>query len=281
MKMSGNGDEVGALWPVFECREVVDNGTVQFPSGEGISKSLPPPKRVMETSPHGKDITVAMQKGKFVESSFRTVYMEMYTHDQQVNHSLATTTTKAVKMESNLPPPPKIELPGDISFDLALPCSASSSRTNLNYKSKSNMTINLNDNDGDGPIADPDPNIKHLNLGSSNSYAQLTKNEKMTMLFGKILKSTVTSSEQAPNERGCKDTAVIAKSESDDEVAGVWLKRWLRNGSKVTKLEPGSQEKDEEHIPSVVAMALMARAFNDFTKPPEMERRGALTVWKD
>ncbi|KAI3446131.1 hypothetical protein Pfo_002796 [Paulownia fortunei] len=245
----------------------------------------------------------------------------------------------AFNMESNLPwinvassrevgcPRPNIELP-DINLELpALPGAASSSE-NMCHSSSKTQSFEMdkllahvelpkpksNFSLDDCPNADPCNRwVKRLKLTSSNSSAQGTKSsnlaetsshEKISKLFSRIPKSSMTSSEPTPRKHHGKESVLSDKSgdflKKDEDpknkgtgllLSHAWIQRWLHNGSGISKKKPETvvvfepqssklalKNLQKVQFPSIAAMALMGKALTCF-QPCELQKRGSFTVW--
>ncbi|KAI3448024.1 hypothetical protein Pfo_004689 [Paulownia fortunei] len=176
-------------------------------------------------------------------------------------------------------------------------------------KPKSNLCLD------DSSKADPTTRwVKRLKLSSSNSSAQGTKSsnlaessshDKMKKYFRSILESSITSSEPTPRKHDGKETILVDKSRDlskEDKdftvdpakkgkeflLSHAWIKRWLRNGSRLTKKNPETvvaqcsklslDDLQKKQFPSIAAMALMGKAMNGF-QSCELQKRGSFTVW--
>ncbi|KZV17733.1 hypothetical protein F511_01542 [Dorcoceras hygrometricum] len=147
------------------------------------------------------------------------------------------------------------------------------------------------------PVANPGNRcVKRRKLSSSHSTPQGTDSSsedepslqgEPNKNFGTIFGSAVISSEPPLTQAKGKDQYFSVK---DQEVllSHAWIKRWQGSSTKnesrtVVFGVPRSSNLtlkglQNEHFPSIAAMALMRRALSGF-QPCELQKRGSLTVW--
>ncbi|PIN03802.1 hypothetical protein CDL12_13332 [Handroanthus impetiginosus] len=150
--------------------------------------------------------------------------------------------------------------------------------------------------------------VKRLKPSSSNSFAKGAKisnlaenssHDKTRKFFRSILETSINNTEPTPRKHHGKETILSEKNEDstvdpakngkESLLAHTWIKRWLRNGSRITQkkpqmvvtCEPQSLKLDDlqkKQFPSIGAMALMGKAMNGF-QSCELQKRGSFTIW--